>query len=265
VLLFGGVLFPAFGFFDVYAMRYSYVADHFAYQAVAVAAASVVCACASLLEAAGPAGRRGAAAVAVGVLALLGSLTWRQSRAYDGPETLWLRTLERNPDCFMCHTNYGNWLLGAGRTDEAVSHLEQSLKIKPDAIPTLLNLARVSEQRGRFDVAASHLRAALAVDPSDAEMRSNLAADYLKAGRTEDAIREYEAVLASRSPSAFLAHNGLGVALLRAGRPEEGLQHLRECVRLRPDYEPGRANLERAAALVGALGGPQAPGRPVAR
>ncbi|MGA7990644.1 MAG: O-GlcNAc transferase, partial [Thermoanaerobaculia bacterium] len=49
LLLFGGVLFPAMGFFNVYAMRYSYVADHFAYQAVAVASACAVCGAASLL------------------------------------------------------------------------------------------------------------------------------------------------------------------------------------------------------------------------
>ncbi len=49
LLLFGGVLFPAMGFFNVYAMRYSWVADHFAYQAVAVAAAVLVCGAASLL------------------------------------------------------------------------------------------------------------------------------------------------------------------------------------------------------------------------
>ena len=49
LLLFGGVLVPAMGFFNVYSMRYSFVADHFAYQAVAVAAAGVVCGVASLL------------------------------------------------------------------------------------------------------------------------------------------------------------------------------------------------------------------------
>jgi len=33
VLFFGGTLFPALGFFDVYPFRYSYVADHFQYLA----------------------------------------------------------------------------------------------------------------------------------------------------------------------------------------------------------------------------------------
>ena len=33
VLIFGGVLVPALGFFDVYPFRYSFVADHFQYHA----------------------------------------------------------------------------------------------------------------------------------------------------------------------------------------------------------------------------------------
>ena len=40
LLVYVGVLFPALGFVNVYPMRFSWVADHFAYQAVAVLAAA---------------------------------------------------------------------------------------------------------------------------------------------------------------------------------------------------------------------------------
>ena len=248
-LLFGGVVFPAMGFFNVYAMRYSWVADHFAYQAVAVAAAALVCGAASLLEPAPRLLSRSAVALALATLALFATLTFRQGRAYRDEETLWRHTLERNVGCFICLTNYGNLLLGAGKTDEAVSLLERSVAIKPDAVPTRLNLARVAEERGRFAEAAGHLLAALAVEPSDDEVRIHLGTIYAKAGRLDDAIREFREALESPSPSDFLAHNGLGVALMRSGRPVEAIEHFRECVRLRPDYEHGRANLERALAM----------------
>ena len=130
-----------------------------------------------------------------------------------------------------------------------MTHLEKSLKIKPDAVPTLINLARVEEERGLLEEAASHLKAALAVDSADDEVRVHLATIYTKAGRLDDAIREYQRALGTPSPEDYLAHNGLGVALVRAGRLAEGIEHMRECVRLRPDYEHGRANLETALAL----------------
>ena len=244
LLLFGGVLFPAMGFFNVYAMRYSWVADHFAYQAVAVAAASVLCGAASLLEPLHARWRRSAAAFATAGVFVLAALTFRQGRAYRNEETLWQHTLERNADCFICLTNYGNLLLEAGKTDEALPLLTRSLAIKPDALPTLLNLARVAEERGRFEEAAYRLRSALAVEPEDGEVRVHLATIYTKAGRLEDAIREYREALRVPSQEDFLAHNGIGVALVRSGRPAEGVEHLRTCVQLRPDYTPCRANLE---------------------
>jgi tetratricopeptide (TPR) repeat protein len=251
LLLFGGVLFPAMGFFNVYAMRYSWVADHFAYQAVAVAAAAVVCGAASLLRGAPAATVRAAGGLALAILAGYGVLTYGQATAYRDEETLWKHSLERNADCFICLTNYGNLLLGAGRTDEAVGLLTRSLAIKPGAVPTLLNLARVAEEKGRLGDAASHLLAALASEPDDDEIRVHLGTVYTKAGRLEDGIREFRKALESPSPSDFLAHNGLGVALMRSGRPAEAIEHFRACVQLRPDYEHGRANLERALAMVG--------------
>lgn len=253
LLLFGGVLFPAMGFFNVYAMRYSWVADHFAYQAVAVAAASVVGGIAAGIEGLGPAWRTRAAAAGVAGLVVLGSLSFRQARAYETQEALWLDTIAKNPDCFICHTNYAHDLLQAGRTDEAVTHLEESLRIKPDAVPTLLSLARVEEERGQFEKASAHLEAALVVDHTDDEVRVHLATVYTKAGRLGDAIREYQQALRTLSAEDYLAYNGLGVALVRSGRVQEGLELLRQCVRLRPDYAPCQANL---AAVLQATGGP---------
>ena len=250
LLLFGGVLFPAMGFFNVYAMRYSWVADHFAYQAVAVGCAALVCGAAALLAKAPRAAVRGAATLAVAGLALLGALTSKAAVPYRDSESLWLHTIALNPECFICHTNYGRELLEKGRTDEAVAHFERSLEIKPDALPTLLNLAQVEEARGLLGKAAGRLEAALAPDPADGEVRTHLGAIYTKEGRLADAEREFREALRTPSPADYLAHNGLGVVLVKTGRIAEGIAHMEECVRLRPDYEKGRANLEMVLSQV---------------
>ncbi len=251
LLLFGGVLFPAMGFFNVYAMRYSYVADHFAYQAVAVGASALVCGLASLLASRGTSVRRAAAALGVALLALLGAASSVQARGYRDAETLWTETLARNPECFLCLTNYGNLLLSEGRIDEAVKKLEASLAIKPDAIPTLLNLAQVAEEKGDLATAADRVKAALKVDPTDGEMHVHLATLYTKAGRLPEAFAEYQEALRHPGPGDYLAHNGLGAVLMQLGRPAEAIEHFRACVALRPDYQHGRENLERALAMTG--------------
>jgi tetratricopeptide (TPR) repeat protein len=251
LLLFGGVLFPAMGFFNVYAMRYSYVADHFAYQAVAVAAAGLACGASGLLAEAPPIGRRTAAALGATVLVALGLLTFRQSRIYEGEETLWKDTLSKNPSCFSCETNYGFFLVNAGRTPEAVGHFEKSLALRSDNVPALLNLGRIAEQRGSLGEAAARLRAAYGIDPADVAVLVNLATIEVKLGHPHAAVPLYEQALRLGTAQAFIAHNGLGVALMRQGKVAEAAGQFREALRLKPDYDFARANLERALAALG--------------
>ena len=248
LLLYGGVLFPAMGFFNVYAMRYSWVADHFAYQATAVASAALVCGIASLLPEA-PSVRRGATGLLVVLLAVLGAASFQQARAYKDVETLWKDTLARNPLSFMSHTNYGYWLRSAGRTGEAVAHFEESLRIKPDNVPTLLNLARIEEETGDFARASERLRAAKGFDPADPAIRLHLATVLTKGGRPMEAMPEYLEGLKTPSSLDHQFHNGLGATLMQLGRVDEAIEHFRTAVQLRPDYEHGRANLERALAI----------------
>ena len=251
LLLFGGVLFPALGFFNVYAMRYSWVADHFAYQAVAVAAAAVACGAAALLRKAPAAARRAAAVFACGILVLVGVLASRQAGIYEGEETLWKDTLSKNPSCFSCETNYGFWLVNAGRTPEAVGHFEKSLALRSENVPALLNLGRIAEQRGSLGEAAARLREAYRVDPSDAAVLVNLATVEVKLGQPDAAVPLYQQALRLGTAQAFIAHNGLGVALMKQGKVAEAAGHFREALRLKPDYEFARANLERALAALG--------------
>jgi tetratricopeptide (TPR) repeat protein len=263
LLLFLGVLVPAMGFFNVYAMRYSWVADHFAYQALAVFAACTVCAAASWIAPLGIAPRRIAAALGLAVLAVLASRTHAQSRSYRNEETLWRDTLETSPSCFMCETNYGNWLMEKGRAAEAVPHFEKSLSLKPDNVPALLNLARIEEQSGRLDAATDHLRAALRIAPQDTTVLINLATVSTKSGRIDEAIASYEEALRLGASESPIAHNGLGAALMQRGRVTEAIEQFREALRLDPDYAYARANLERALSIPGGPG-PLAP-RPSGR
>jgi tetratricopeptide (TPR) repeat protein len=194
--------------------------------------------------------RRSAAAIGVIALGLLGILSFRQARVFRDADTLWLHTLAKNPECFMCHTNYGHSLYARGRVAEALDHFEASLRLKPDNIPTLLSIAKVEEERGRFDEAIVRLRSALSIDPTDTTALINLGVVFTKAGRFDEAIAQFEEALRNPSPDDYLAHNGLGVALIRTGRTSEGAEHFQEALRLRPDFWKARANLERALEML---------------
>jgi len=99
VLMFGGTLFPAIGFVDVYPFRYSFVADHFQYHA-SLGIIVLVCA---WLAARVPA-RIGMVATVI-VLGLYGARTWSQTHKYENKEVLYNSILDDNPDGWFAHNN----------------------------------------------------------------------------------------------------------------------------------------------------------------
>ena len=112
MLLFAGTLFPALGFFDVYPMRYSFVADHYQYLAsigVLVLVSAVITSIGERLAAgAWKPARHALPAVVLTILAL-GS--WKQCGIYRGLETLWLDTISQNPVSWMACNNLGQLYL----------------------------------------------------------------------------------------------------------------------------------------------------------
>ena len=135
-----GTLVPALGFVNVYPFVFSYVADHFQY----LASAAMI----AFLVATGTRGveqlswRKGSStALAVGVLLILGGLTWRQSQMYRDVFALYETTLARNPSSWIAHLNLGTALDDTGRTDEALPHLQRANELKPDTPETLNSLA----------------------------------------------------------------------------------------------------------------------------
>jgi protein O-mannosyl-transferase len=245
LLLLGGVTFPAMGFFNVYAMRYSYVADHFAYQAAAVLSAVLVCGLAGLL-ATRPKLLRAGIAVATAAVVLLGGLTFAQATVYRDEDTLWRHTLAGNPECFMCHTNYGYSLYAHGRMAEAVEHFQASLKIRPDNPEPLLNLARVEEDRGQLDAAIGYASQALRQAPSNTTALVNMGTLCVKAGLLDEAIGHFRNALAIGSANDYLAHNGLGAALMQQGHVADAVGEFRAAVAANPAYWKASANLDKA-------------------
>ncbi|MBZ5637491.1 MAG: tetratricopeptide repeat protein [Acidobacteriia bacterium] len=279
-------LFPALGFFNVYPMRYSWVADHFQYLAsaapIALFAASAARAAARARAHVPPWLPRAVAAV---LLLALGAATWSRAHAFRDEETLWRDTLARNPSAWMAHNNLAGMLQARGETEEAIAHLRETLRLKPDHAGARENLGLLLARSGRASEAIPELIEAVRQRPDAAAARAALAGLLAAAGRLGDAIAEYEAALKldARDPDLLFglanalardghvgeaanryaeglrirpqdadAHYDLGTLLARGGRLSEGIAELEEAVRLRPGMTEARRNLEIARRLVAA-------------
>ncbi|HUE71474.1 MAG TPA: tetratricopeptide repeat protein, partial [Pirellulaceae bacterium] len=278
-LFFGGTLFPALGFFNVYPMKFSFVADHFQY---AASIGLIV-----LFVAAGAAGvaRYGIShtgqLLGAGLLVLLAILTWRQCLIYWDQETLWRDTLAKNPECKMAYINLGTWLRSEGQLPEAAlafagavklrpsdpdghiglamthaelqdldraeSILRKAISLDPDYAMTYGNLADVMYRRERFDDAAALFQRALALDEKNILIRYNYGNLLLKQRKWDEAQRQYERVL-ERSPDFVAVRENLAILHWERGQWTAAAEQFRAVLEIDPDYPDAREFLEAAEA-----------------
>ncbi|HSK09662.1 MAG TPA: tetratricopeptide repeat protein [Vicinamibacterales bacterium] len=236
VLFFIGTLTPALGFFNVYPMRYSFVADHFQYLASVGVLVPMAAALARL--------RRRAA---VPILLALAVLTWHQAHAYESLDTLWRDTLEKNPAAWLAHNNLGMLRRDQGRTAEAETHYRAALELRPQDADVNYNLANLLASTGRVDEAIGHYRRSLQSNPGLADAHNNLGAMLQGRGDLDAAVAHYRAALALE-PARADTHSNMGTALLAMGRRAEAAAHFEEAVRLRPDHPRAGAQLRRLRA-----------------
>jgi len=233
-LLFAGTLAPALGFVNVYPMRFSFVADHFAYLAVIGPLALVAAAVVTALRRSRmvtPALTYGLGAL---VIAVLGALTWQRGYAYADEETLWRDTLRKNPSSFIANDNLGGILLQRGELEPAAGLFQTALRSKPDFPEGLDNLGIVRQRQGKLDEAVAFFREALRWNPKFANAHNNLGIVLAQQGKSSEALDHFYEAVRIR-PAFAKAHQNLGLTLEGLGRTADAVEEYRETLRFAPD------------------------------
>jgi tetratricopeptide (TPR) repeat protein len=241
LLFFSGTLFPVLGFLNIYPFVYSYVADHFQYLA---SLAIVVPAAATLARLTNRMHGIPRALVPVSITLILATLTWRQSRMYRDPETLYRETIDRNPSCWMAHNNLGNVLAQyPERSGDAILEYEAAVRIKSNYAEAHYNLANLLFKDDLPD-AIAHYQATLRAKPDFAEAHANLGTALARVpSRWSDAIAEYKAAIRLK-PKLAVTHFDLANTLSQnSDRVPEAIAEYRKAIDLDPEYLEAHYNL----------------------
>lgn len=241
-VFFAVALFPALGFFDVYPFRYSFVADHFQYLASLGPIALIVGASWHGLQRAGRGSIAAPSVVTACLLATLGYVTWHRTHVYHDLTTLWEDTLRKNPACWMAHINLGTVYADQDRTDEAIEHLREALRIRPGYADTHYNLGKALGMQGRTDESIQELRLAISADSNLAEAHYLLGNALFLQGDTDGGLRQLRRAL-EIDPNHGSAHYNLAKILKSRDEDREALPHFRRAVELLPDWADARYDL----------------------
>ncbi|HWA85009.1 MAG TPA: tetratricopeptide repeat protein [Opitutus sp.] len=282
-LLFVGSLFPALGFFNVYPFIFSYVADHFQYQACLVFVSAVAGGIAWLVARPVPWMRMIAGGCGGALVLGLAVVSRDQSGLYRDMATLFRHTVAAVPQSWMAHHNLGlalsrsrdgnpaaiaeyrkaialnpsfpesHFALGrelaklpeASAQTEAIREFERALEFQP-YYPDANNALglELAKQPGRLDEAIACFEKALQVRPKNAEFHLNLANALAHDARhLPEAMAHFTEAIHLR-PDNAKAHNDYAVALAKLpDHRDEAMQEFEQALRLDPNYAEAHYNL----------------------
>lgn len=267
-----GTLLPASGLFDVYPMRFSFVADHFAYHAtmgfIAIGVAIIVSLTHRLHKVTGK------AVVTVMLLGLMVQ-TMRYTPAYANWFTLFTDTLAKNPDSWMAYNyrgvafekqydlthdqamlqyayddyrnglklhqdfaqlyaNYGSVMIKQGDPGNAITQLKRAIQLQPDLPQAHYWYGLALDQTGDLAGAVTHYQQAFELFPGYVSAWHHMARTLAKLGEITRATAAYEQAIALR-PQSPAAYQELGLLLLKHGEYAKALEMFDAAYRLRPN------------------------------
>lgn len=235
VIFFVAALSPLLGFIVEGSFHYTYVADHYQYNA-SIGLIAIFAACMSRWLAPSRIWLPFQAAL----LLLLGVLTWRQCAPYHDLESLWRDTLAKNPDSWMAHHNLGVVLFECGQLDEAMEQYQAAVALYPNGDAEQSDLGTAWLEMGNYPEAIQHLESAVAINPKLFQAQNSLGLAYSKTGDYDRAVAHYREAL-QLDPNALGVLMNLGSVLKRQGKLDDAIETYRVAVKRFPtELEPSR-------------------------
>ncbi len=235
---FVATLSPVLGFIMLYTFRYTFVADHYQYLAcigpIALVSGFVIKLSSSL--------ELGERTLGILICVALGILTWQQSASYRDIETLWLTTIERNPECWMAEHNLGGKLLEKRDLDGAITHFERAVRLRYDNPESHYGMADALRRKGDVDRAMTEARISLDLRPSDPETHVVLGMALMTKGQVDEAATHFSKAIEIR-PNYSTAHYNLAIALLDKHETGKAIEHYEKAIELQPDFLEALTNL----------------------
>jgi len=182
------------------------------------------------------------AAGAAIILTVLASRTWFQIGYWKDDFTLFSHCIELNADNYVAHVNLAVAYAQQKKTEEAVHHFTEALRIHPNDVLALDGLGRLYNELGQWDTSIQFYSEEVRYNPKDVKANYDLGSVYAAKGDIERAIRQFSSVI-SLDPRYAPAYLNLGVLSARKGEVNKAREYLSIALKLNPDDAESHCSL----------------------
>ena len=165
-------------------------------------------------------------------------------------EQLYRQILNADSSHYIALHHLGVLAFQVGRSDIALAHFIEVLRLKPDYAEGYNSLGIAQREQGKLEEAIANWQTSLRLQPIQAEAHNNLGLALKELGRLEESAANLERALAI-DPSFFEAHNNLGNTLKEQGKLHESAACYLRTLRLKPDHADAHKNLGILYLLMG--------------
>ena len=121
---------------------------------------------------------------AIAISFILAVLTWQQCSYWKNSTTLFSHAFQVTNDNYMAHLGFGLALFNEGKTEEAIEHYNEAIRIRP--IYQLFGKRGIAyDKLGQYQQAIEDYNVAIRLKPDYAKAYNNRGLAYLKQGKNE--------------------------------------------------------------------------------
>jgi Flp pilus assembly protein TadD len=187
--------------------------------------------------------------VAAGAAIVVGMLLTRQQLGYwRNSEALYRHAMEATENNYLAHHLLGVALGRQGRVDEAITEMQEAIRLRPAYAEAHGNLGAALGAKGQLDQAIGQFQETIRLKPDYAEAHNNLGVAFDRQGRVDEAVSHLQEAIRLK-PASAATHFNLGNALLNKGQVDDAILQFQQAIRLNPEDANARDNLARAQGM----------------
>jgi protein O-mannosyl-transferase len=194
--------------------------------------------------------REVAIGAALTILPALAWKTWSQLPYWHDDLALFQHAIETTSENPIAQYHVGDDLVELGRNRDAISHLQEMIRLRPDFYAGYYTLGKAQAAEGEAELAVGSFSQALRVWPEYPAAFYGRGAVLLETGATGPAEQDFRAALKYGLVAEYAAdaYNSLGVILAQRGDVKGAAEEFERAVQIQPALVSAQQNL--AVALM---------------